>query len=602
MSEQWNIRTGIRVNIRVLHCADQSRHAVVWMRLLYFALVSVQLLGTTAQTWCNKNYLPGQPIVPPGGRFQYDQGTSRDPLLVFRCSPIMTPYIVGEDYEAGILVEAFTTHSLRYHNARALSFPFSTLQVSISANNTILARTSIEVNSSAEVYFPLLNLSHAPPTATIDCLGSSSPSGDALGASPQTFHATTMISYLPRPLGGSVTKRDGRTGALLLQGQTGYEPVFPFGFYTSFDGYLDADLSLLDDIKAQGFTIVHPVPTFGDLEALERVLNRMEELGLLLVYDMRHTYNNPTKLAAEVAQIKNRTNLLLWYTADEPDGTSEPPESTRRAYDQIYSLDGGYHPVSVTLNCADYEFAAYSGGADVIMPDTYPVANNATWSMKYNTSCSADFGCCGCDNCVGQLEDISQRLDDYAFRLDVLGWTRAKAVWAVPQAFEDKSAFCVFFFLVSHDLHRFWARPPTGREFAAEVILSVNHGARGIMPWIDPTTEDIKSAASALARVFNSAEVKEILFNPQVRFEQSIRDRVDVGKWSVAGATLLMAANPNPHNTTVSVSWSDGVESLVYDGVRHRLSDQQLELQLESLGYGVYLSRANSFVVQNPSL
>lgn len=35
------------------------------------------------------------------------------------------------------------------------------------------------------------------------------------------------------------------------------------------------------------FTVVHPVPTFDDLVALEKVLDRMEELGLYLMYDMR---------------------------------------------------------------------------------------------------------------------------------------------------------------------------------------------------------------------------------------------------------------------------------------------------------------------------
>lgn len=195
---------------------------------------------------------------------------------------------------------------------------------------------------------------------------------------------------------------------------------------------------------------MHPVPTFGNLTALARVLDRMEELGLYLVYDMRQcvprplsafnshdgnsTYKDRAALTAQVNMIKHRPNLLLWYTADEPDGTSEPLDAPRAAYDAIYALDG-YHPISVALNCADYEFAAYVAGADVVMPDTYTIANNPTWSAKYNTSCTEDFGCCGCDNCRGELEDVSRRLDDFAMRLDVLGWSREKSVWAVPQAF-----------------------------------------------------------------------------------------------------------------------------------------------------------------------
>lgn len=132
--------------------------------------------------------------------------------------------------------------------------------------------------------------------------------------------------------------------------------------------------------------------------------------------------------------IKSRTNLLLWYTADEPDGTSNTLSSTSSAYDLIYSLDG-YHPVSLALNCADYEFTAYTAGADIVMPSTYVIGNNVSFSSKYRTECTPEFGCCGCDNCLGEFEDIPRRLDDFKRRLAVIGWERTKVVWAVTQAF-----------------------------------------------------------------------------------------------------------------------------------------------------------------------
>ena len=54
---------------------------------------------------------------------------------------------------------------------------------------------------------------------------------------------------------------------------------------------------------------------------------------------------------------------MLWYTADEPDGTSDPLDDTMMASNLISSLDGGdgqggigYHPVSLVLNCEDYYF------------------------------------------------------------------------------------------------------------------------------------------------------------------------------------------------------------------------------------------------------
>jgi hypothetical protein len=72
----------------------------------------------------------------------------------------------------------------------------------------------------------------------------------------QTFEATAALFYLPNPSEGSVTKMDLRTGALLAKPANGsggdYEAVFPIGFYTTYDGYLASNLSILDELKAQG--------------------------------------------------------------------------------------------------------------------------------------------------------------------------------------------------------------------------------------------------------------------------------------------------------------------------------------------------------------
>jgi hypothetical protein len=72
---------------------------------------------------------------------------------------------------------------------------------------------------------------------------------------------------------------------------------------------------------------------------------------------------NSTSIPLEVNSVKSRSNLLLWYTADEPDGTSDPLGATVTSSNLITSLDGGdgkggagYHPVSLVLNCDNYYF------------------------------------------------------------------------------------------------------------------------------------------------------------------------------------------------------------------------------------------------------
>lgn len=191
------------------------------------------------------------------------------------------------------------------------------------------------------------------------------------------------------------------------------------------------------------------------------VLDRMQEVGLYLMYEM-YDWTNATSVTQQVDMIKDRPNLLLWYTADEPDGMSLPLNETTVAYDLVYDLDG-YHPVSLVLNCQDYYWTEYAAGADVVMQDVFMVGNNNSWSTEWNTTCTPDYGDCGCDNCasiaagdvdavppdsvyygtgyvpensgVGSFFDVSERVGSFRERLEVVGWERTKTVWTTPQAF-----------------------------------------------------------------------------------------------------------------------------------------------------------------------
>jgi hypothetical protein len=143
---------------------------------------------------------------------------------------------------------------------------------------------------------------------------------------------------------------------------------------------------------------------------------------------------NATSITEQVTSLMSRTNLLMYYTADEPDGSEDPHWAPAAAATQINSLDP-YRPSSVCLNCQDYLFNLYAAGTPILMADVYPIGINPNYSVIYNTSCSTEHGCCGCDNCVGDFEDIRNRMDDFYMRLEVLGWERIKTVMTVPQGF-----------------------------------------------------------------------------------------------------------------------------------------------------------------------
>ncbi|KAF9239478.1 hypothetical protein BU15DRAFT_46639 [Melanogaster broomeanus] len=485
-------------------------------RATLFGLVGAQLFTTAvAQTWCGKHYMSTQSIVPPGGNFQ-PPAASKDPLLAFRCAPAIRPYL-AEDVSspAAVLIDSPVVY-YEIANAKPIDLaagPLSTqtLDVTISLNGKTLTRGLVPLNATAyELLFSLEGVTPQMAAYNLSCeatyTGSASTS--------QTFSAITALSFLPNPTNSSVTKMDLRTGGLLAKPATGlggaYEPVFPIGFYTTFDGYLTTNLSVIDELKEQGFTIIHPVPTFDNMTAFNMVLDRMQEVGLYLMYDMRFTYMNTTSVIEQVNSLKNRPNLLLWYTGDEPDGTSDPLNATTITYDLIYSLDG-YHPVSLVLNCQDYYWSSYTAGTDVVMQDVYMIGNNVTHSNEWNTPCTPDYGDCGCDNClsipagdtaavqpnstlpagyvpansgIGTYFDISDRVASFKNRLEVMGWERTKAVWTVPQAFGEAE---------------YWKWTPTGEEWVVQSIMGINQGALGVVPWDDPTPADIKASASAFA-------------------------------------------------------------------------------------------------------
>ena len=200
---------------------------------------------------CNKNYKKGSPIVPPGGQFPVP-ATSGSTLLALRCSPIYKPYI-AEDVtsNAGFIIDTAITHTLvRGAKPIALEPAAKSLFVSISLGHNILASARVPINvTKFEILFSLTKLMPRKEPYTISC--------SATYVGNQEYITTASLSYLPNPLSGSITKLDSRTGGLWTKPfsighAADYTPVFPLGFYTSFEDYLAKDLSILDDLKARG--------------------------------------------------------------------------------------------------------------------------------------------------------------------------------------------------------------------------------------------------------------------------------------------------------------------------------------------------------------
>lgn len=253
----------------------------------------------------------------------------------------------------------------------------------------------------------------------------------------------------------------------------------------------------------------------------------MDEVNLWYQYDMRGSYLNLTSVASQIPLVKDRSSFLSWYTADEPDGWQYALNSTKLAYDLLKREDP-YHPVGLVLNCENYYFEEYTSGADYIMEDAYPVGIDPTYSRPWNTTCNETYGDCSCDDCVGSLLDVSNRLDDFYTYQNWLGqWE--KPLWAVLQAFSGED---------------YWSRDPTPEETWVMMLLSFNHHAKGMMSWTFPASSVLEAAHAAMAKVVTAPAVSEFIIGGQpTAIALPDYPQLDVAWWRQGHSGLVSMAN-----------------------------------------------------------
>ncbi|KAL9608783.1 MAG: hypothetical protein Q9167_006389 [Letrouitia subvulpina] len=481
---------------------------------------------------------PGGAIAPPT--------KSKVLLLDLRIKPRMSLYLEDEQ-KGSFVVDAELSYYFGEPYARAeSSFDLNPglisrddqsvvqvgtdrLNVSVTRSDTgqiIIANVAISINSTGNEFPFDLTEFLARKGAFKITLSAKSTNGRA-------FIASTELRRLPNPgEGKSVTKIDNFYGGVLPRTNSPpWSPVFPYSFYLAGPGWVE-DPEYLVKFKHNGFNIFHLVPGGGlgyNLTELDLRLDEAEKLGLWIMFDMRWSYQNEEWLTTLVNRVKGRKNLLLWYTGDEPDGHNDPPSAPRKAYELINSLDG-YHPVSICLNCQNFYFGEYSSGADILLADVYPVGNDLTYSTVYHTPCTPHHGDCGCDNCTpspplfSTLQNIPNRLDLWRTFQRQVPFSPSKPVWSVPQGFPKQD---------------FWQEDPKGDEWVAMTLLAVNHGAKGIVSWLWPSTQEIEEASGRLAAVILGIVGKFIL-GAEERKIVPVEGEVDAAGWMNANGEVLI--------------------------------------------------------------
>ncbi|KAL8850802.1 MAG: hypothetical protein Q9221_004216 [Calogaya cf. arnoldii] len=305
-----------------------------------------------------------------------------------------------------------------------------------------------------------------------------------------------------------------------------------------------------------GFNILHIVPGGAgigyDLDQLDTWFDEAEKLGLWIMYDMRWTYQNTGYVRTQVERYKSRSNMLLYYTADEPDSHEDGPDAPSKSYTFIKSLDP-YHPISLCLNCQNHYFQRYSAGTDIILADVYPVGVNTSYSTKYQTPCNVTYGDCGCGNCITNstfpaLANLPSRLDLWSSFRAQLGLPH-KPIWSVPKAFTQQD---------------FWTRTPSPEETVAMILLRLNHGAKGIVMWLFPTAGEIVGVASKFSKIVLAREGLGAFVSvaQAMAVPVSGAEHVDAAMWRVGNRMMVTAVNAGEERVegNVRLEFAKGVK------------------------------------------
>ncbi|KAK2038493.1 hypothetical protein LZ31DRAFT_599632 [Colletotrichum somersetense] len=471
--------------------------------------------------WCGKAYRATDSSFDPGGWFP-EPATSDVPLLRLKVRPRLSIYL-ETDSTATLLIDAAVSKQVGsplppgFEQNPPIPLP-KPLVLEISLGDEVLTTQEVALGSRDN-------------EVSLEFVGSLTPRMTAYNITVRAtldpayvYEAWTEFSYLPYPEDyGSVARIDNLYGGLLAQRgkDAPWDAIFPYTYYTQWTRYWNDSVDTLNEFAAMGYNVIHIVPTgsLGEMpfpwDDFEPYIQRADELGLYLRYDVLWTWPNLTNMIDQVTRLRTHPSILLWYQSDEADGKANPANSTGLAYEQIKAIDP-YHPVSLALNCWDFHYAEYAAGGDIVMSDVYPVAINATFSTVYGTECNATYGCCGCDDCEGKFEDISIRLDEFYRRDEILGWQKTQ--WFAPQAFGNET---------------FWARYPTADEEVVMTVLSVNHGAKGIVMWNFPATDELESLTSSLAKVFTDEMAVGFLLGAKRSQDLVIEgaSRVDAAVW-----------------------------------------------------------------------
>lgn len=144
----------------------------------------------------------------------------------------------------------------------------------------VLASSIVSLNSTIELPLDLTALPPSIDAYTLSC-SLSLPLQDPFNDTWRTqVNETFRVLPAENPWGGSVSRIDRRTGAILVLKEERWDPIFPVGFYTSYEDYLAQDISHLDEMKRLGSVCSYA----SNMTTVWCCFNQIFELSDLILY------------------------------------------------------------------------------------------------------------------------------------------------------------------------------------------------------------------------------------------------------------------------------------------------------------------------------
>jgi len=131
--------------------------------------------------------------------------------------------------------------------------------------------------------------------------------------------AKSELWYLPEKATGSVTKLDNLNGGIFFRNSKTngvFQPLLPYGFYSSYDGFLGTsdNITRIQSYQDLGLNGMIPLTRIFDSRPAFEYLDKID---LKFMYDLRSYYKNLTAVREQVAAIKDFDSIFSYWNSDE---------------------------------------------------------------------------------------------------------------------------------------------------------------------------------------------------------------------------------------------------------------------------------------------